>query len=48
MANKGGMGDRIGYDERKERNKERARRMVLVLGIACVVLILAMIVEVYL
>ena len=48
MANKNGMGDRIGYDERKEHNKERARRMVLVLGVACVILILAMIVEVYL
>lgn len=48
MANKGSMGNRIGYDERKERNKERARRMVLTLGIVCVVLILSMIVEVYL
>ena len=48
MANKGNMGDRIGYDERKEHNEERARRMVLVLGVACVILILAMIVEVYL
>jgi len=48
MGSKGNTGERIGYDERKERNKERARRMALVLGIACVVLILAMVVEVYL
>ena len=48
MGSKGNTGERIGYDERKERNKEWARRMALVLGIACVVLILAMVVEVYL
>ncbi len=35
-------------DERRETNKARARKMVLVLGIASVVFILAMIVEVYL
>lgn len=40
--------DRINRDERKENNKVRARRMVLVLGIVSVILILAMMVEVYL
>ena len=48
MSKRNNMGNRIGYDERKEHNKERARRMTLVLGVACVILILAMIVEVYL
>ncbi len=43
-----GKDNRLNYDERKENNKARARRMVLVMGIACVVFILAMIVEVYL
>ena len=43
-----GGGNRLNYDERKENNKARARKMVLVMGIACVVFILAMIVEVYL
>ena len=47
MANYG-RENRINYDERRENNKARARRMVLVLGIACVVFVLAMIVEVYL
>lgn len=40
--------NRINRDERKEYNKARARRMVLVLGIVSVILILAMMVEVYL
>lgn len=35
-------------DEKREHNKERARKMVLVLGIVCVIFILAMMVEVYL
>ncbi|MCQ2547295.1 MAG: hypothetical protein MJ161_07125 [Clostridia bacterium] len=35
-------------DEKREHNKERARKMALVMGIACVVFILAMMVEVYL
>ena len=39
---------RINHDERREHNKARARKMVLVLGIVSVVLILAMMVEVYL
>lgn len=43
-----GKSNRIGYDERREHNKERARKMVLVMGIACVLFILAMMVEVYL
>ena len=43
-----GKDNRLNYDERKENNKARARRMVLVMGVACVVFILAMIVEVYL
>ena len=33
---------------RREENKKRARKMVLVLGIVSVVLILAMMVEIYL
>ena len=41
-------GSRIGYDERREQNKIRARKMVLVIGIACILFILAMMVEVYL
>ena len=40
--------NRINRDERKEYNKVRARRMVLILGIVSVILILAMMVEVYL
>lgn len=40
--------NRINRDERKEYNKVRARRMVLVLGIVSVILILAMMVEIYL
>ena len=40
--------NRINYDERREQNKIRARKMVLVLGIACILFILAMMVEVYL
>ncbi len=40
--------NRLDHDERKEQNKGRARRMVLVLGVACVIFVLAMIVEVYL
>lgn len=43
-----GKDNRLNYDERKEHNKARARRMVLVMGVVCVVFILAMIVEVYL
>ena len=35
-------------DEKREHNKERARKMALVMGIACVIFILAMMVEVYL
>lgn len=35
-------------DDKREHNKERARKMVLVMGIVCVVFILAMMVEVYL
>lgn len=35
-------------DEQREKNKTRARKMVLVMGIACLVFILAMMVEVYL
>ena len=35
-------------DEQREMNKARARKMVLVMGIACLVLILAMMVDVYL
>lgn len=35
-------------DERREENKKRARKMVLIMGICCIVFILAMIVEVYL
>lgn len=34
-------------DERREENKKRARKMVLIMGICCVVFILAMIVQVY-
>ena len=41
-------GNRISYDERREQNKIRARKMVLVIGVACVLFILAMMVEVYL
>ena len=40
--------NRINYDERREQNKARARKMVLVMGVACVLFVLAMIVEVYL
>ena len=40
--------NRINNDERKEQNKIRARRMVLVMGIACILFVLAMMVEVYL
>ena len=40
--------NRLNHDEQKERNKARARKMVLVMGIACIVFILAMMVEVYL
>ncbi len=43
-----GRENRINNDERKEQNKVRARRMVLVMGVACVLFVLAMIVEVYL
>lgn len=35
-------------DEKREQNKARARKMVLVMGIACLLFILAMMVEVYL
>ena len=35
-------------DEQREKNKARARKMVLIMGIACLVFILAMMVEVYL
>ena len=38
----------LDHDEKREANKARARKMVLVMGIACVVFILAMMVEVYL
>ena len=41
-------GNRIGYDERREQNKVRARKMVLVIGIVSILFILAMMVEVYL
>ena len=47
MANYG-RENRINDDERREQNKVRARRMALVMGIACVAFVLAMIVEVYL
>jgi hypothetical protein len=47
MANYG-RENRINNDDRREQNKVRARRMALVMGIACVVFVLAMIVEVYL
>ena len=40
--------NRINNDERRENNKVRARKMVLVMGVACVLFVLAMIVEVYL
>ena len=40
--------NRINHDERREQNKARARRMVLVMGIACILFVLAMMVEVYL
>ena len=40
--------NRINRDERREYNKIRARKMVLVLGIASIIFILAMMVEVYL
>ena len=40
--------NRINRDERREYNKIRARKMVLVLRIASVIFILAMMVEVYL
>ena len=40
--------NRIDYDDRREQNKARARRMALVMGVACVLFVLAMIVEVYL
>ncbi len=40
--------NKINRDERKEYNKVRARKMVLVLGIVSVILILAMMVEIYL
>lgn len=39
---------RLNHDERREQNKTRARKMVLVMGIACVLFVLAMMVEVYL
>lgn len=48
MANRMIKEDRINRDERRELNKIRARKMVLVMGIACIVFILAMMVEVYL
>ena len=50
MARRNGLGEgnRIGYDERREQNKIRARKMVLVIGIASVLFILTMMVEVYL
>ena len=48
MRNDSGNNNRINHDERREYNKVRARKMALVLGIVCVVLILAMMVEVYL
>ena len=40
--------NRINHDERREQNKARARKMVLVMGIACILFVLAMMVEVYL
>lgn len=40
--------NRINRDERRELNKIRARKMVLVMGIASIIFILAMMVEVYL
>lgn len=39
---------RLNHDERREQNKARARKMILVMGIACVLFVLAMMVEVYL
>lgn len=48
MGLNSGNNNRIDHDERRENNKLRARRMVLVMGIACVIFILAMMVEVYL
>lgn len=35
-------------DERREENKKRARKMVLIMGICCLIFVLAMMVEVYL
>ena len=43
-----GRENRINHDERRENNKARARKMVLVMGIACILFVLAMMVEVYL
>ena len=40
--------NRLNHDERREHNKVRARKMVLVMGIACILFVLAMMVEVYL
>ncbi len=40
--------ERLHHDERRENNKVRARRMALVMGAACVIFVLAMIVEIYL
>ena len=40
--------NRLNHDERREHNKARARKMVLVMGVACILFVLAMMVEVYL
>ena len=40
--------NRVNRNEQREYNKIRARKMVLVLGIASIIFILAMMVEIYL
>ena len=45
--NRGGRLDPAG-EQRKEENKKRAIRMTVILGIVALVLVLAMMVEVYL
>ena len=41
-----GRENRINNDERKEQNKVRARRMVPAMGVACVIFVRTMIVDV--
>lgn len=48
LKNNPDRNSRINRDEQRERNKIRARKMVLVLGIVSIVFLLAMMAEVYL